>query len=560
MHLILAKAQARSAGSSGRPECVRLGAHEGPGMTRLILWEACMHALDPREGPCAKRQTLWEAGMHAFDPRDAPTESRSTFGRFWIVSPTWVRYAASKRRGIMTLRRFFCVLFCVLFCMAPMLASGCIIQIGDGSALSGGGGGSGAGEPIPSAPLLPEPDNVPSDWSNLTPEQQARRDEADRYVLENLYKGYTILRTVQDPNGDIIDWIAPESMAQLPYEPPTLPWSIDQIVLPPGGELAQSELEKYPELFGPIGSTPLHRPMYWGYVLGETGATSIQDYLDNYRVSGQTGAPNRLYAGLISEVPNRGLGGFMNQFAPLVEENSFSLMEFAMDCLGAPGASVEKELIGIVLSLDKRNDFWSSAANGYSKHLDDLVRLHVESFRIVNGVSQGGWDQDSPGFVVNPYNTKYPLDSVVPVSTPGSPPVEHMAAIFQVPGGDWWVTYNGWFLGYFKASQFTMLNNGGCRASWYLEVLDIKPGTAWAQTQMGTGKFGHLASLGEAAWVRKPMYLDMNYLPLEVTVDAHMGPEKLECYRRSDLLDMGSGLGRYFLAGGPGGFNLLCTK
>jgi len=395
---------------------------------------------------------------------------------------------------------------------------------------------------------------------NLTPEQQARKEEVERYIAENFYKGYKILRTVQDPHGSIIDWIAPESMAQLPYEPPPLPWSVDQIVLPDGVELAKSELAKYPEIFGPVGSTPIHRPMYWGYVLGETGATSIQNYLDNYRVSGQTGAPNRLYAGLIADVPNRGLTGFMNQFAPRVEDNSFSLMEFAVDCIGAPGESVEKELIGIVLSLDKKNDFWTADKTKLVVNKDNMVRLHVESFRIVNGVSDGGWDETSPGFVANPYNTKYPLNSVVPVSTPGGKPVEHWPMIVQAPGGDWWVAYNGWFLGYFKASHFTILNKGGCNAAWYLEVLDAKPGTAWVQTELGTGKFHYEAGPGEAAWVRRPTYWDMNYVLQEPTVDYGMGPAKQECYTRSPLMDMGLGLGKRFLAGGPGGYNSLCTK
>ena len=71
-------------------------------------------------------------------------------------------------------------------------------------------------------------------------------------------------------------------------------------------------------------------------MLGETGATSIQDYLANYQDAGQSGTPeapaNRLYVGLIADAPNRGVTGIMNQFAPRVEKNSFSLMEFAVVC------------------------------------------------------------------------------------------------------------------------------------------------------------------------------------------------------------------------------------
>jgi len=452
------------------------------------------------------------------------------------------------------LHRFICILFWV----APILASGCIIQIGDGSASSGDGGGTGAGEPTPSASVLPGPDNAQGDPWSLTPEQQARKEEVERYIVENHYKGYKILRTVQDPHGSIIDWIAPETMAQLPYEPPLLPWNVDQIVLPDGVELAQSELAKYTEIFGPPGSTPIHRPMYWRYVLGETGATSVQDYLDNYQDAGQA-APetpaNRLYAGLLfDDAKNRGVTGLMNQFAPRVEKDSFSLMEFAVVCQGAPGESIEEELIGIVLSVDKRNF-------AYEKPEDsDLVRLHVESYQRVNGVQTGGWDQAAPGFVLNSGNTQYPLNGEVTVSKPGGKPVEHWPNIVQALNGDFWVSYNGWFLGYFEASRFTLLPNGGCRAQWYLEVLDRKPGPAWVETEMGTGKFGDKAAPGEAAWVRRPMYWDMNWVLTEPPVYYGMQPVNYDCYTRSKLMDMGPGLGNFFFAGGPGGYNPLCTK
>jgi len=332
--------------------------------------------------------------------------------------------------------------------------------------------------------------------------------------------------------------------------------SVDQLVLYDGAELAKSELEKYPELFGPIGSTPIHRPMYWKYVLGETGATSIQDYLANYQDAGEAPSEppaNRLYVGLIADAPNRGVTGIMNQFAPLVEKDSLSLMEFAVYCEGAPGTSVQEELIGVVLSVDKRN-FAYLDPKDY-----DALRLHVESYRTVDGVQHGGWDQNAPGFKLNPYNTQYPLGNAVPASTPGNP-VGHWPAIVQSPTNDWWVSYNGWFLGYFDASQFTLLDNGGCWAEWYLEVLDRKPGSAWVETHMGTGKFGDTAAPGEAAWVQMPMYWDTNYMLQEPQVDQGMKPVNYACYKRSQLMDLGPGLGKIFLAGGPGGFSALCTK
>jgi hypothetical protein len=245
----------------------------------------------------------------------------------------------------------------------------------------------------------------------------------------------------------------------------------------------------------------------------------------------------------------------MNQFEPRVEPWSFSVMEFAVAC-PAPNVGPAQELIGVVISVDKANGF---GPNMYL-HQDGKARLHVEYSRTVNGKLDFVWDVNKPGFVVNPAS-RYTIDSVVPVSTPGGAQVEHRVDIFQVPGtGDWWIAYNGWLLGYYPASLFTLLNKGACSANWYTEVVDQKPGTAWVQTEIGTGKFHYEAGPGEAAWVRQPMYWDMNYLLQEPKVDQRMEPRNDKCYTRSDLIDLGPLLGKQFRAGGPGGDNPLCTK
>ena len=228
-------------------------------------------------------------------------------------------------------------------------------------------------------------------------------------------------------------------------------------------------------------------------------------------------------------------------------------MEFAVAC-PAPNVGPAQELIGVVISVDKANGF---GPNMYL-HPDNKARLHVEYYRPQNGKLDFVWDVNKPGFVPNPASL-YTIDSVVPVSTPGGAQIEHRVDLVPSGSADWWVVYNGWFLGYYPANLFTMLNKGACSANWYTEVLDQKPGTAWVQTEIGTGQF-HTAGAGHAAWVRQPMYWDMNWLVQEPKVDLPMTPEKDKCYTRSPLMDLGPPLGKRFLAGGPGGYNPLCTK
>jgi hypothetical protein len=245
----------------------------------------------------------------------------------------------------------------------------------------------------------------------------------------------------------------------------------------------------------------------------------------------------------------------MNQLAPRVEPGSFSLMEFAVAC-PAHDAGQAEELIGLVISVDKVNGFGPNRP----AHQDGKARLHVEYYRKgPDGKLDFTWDKNKPGFVPNPFSLVR-LDSVVPVSTPGGKEIEHRVDIVQSPQGDWWVAYNGVLLGYYPGRLFTLLDKGACSANWYVEVADQTPGTAWVKTEMGSGKFDFAAGPGEAASVRQPLYLDESWVVREVAVDRWMEPYEQLCYTRSTLLDLGPVLGKQFLAGGPGGYNPLCTK
>jgi hypothetical protein len=74
------------------------------------------------------------------------------------------------------------------------------------------------------------------------------------------------------------------------------------------------------------------RPDFSVYVMGLTGASSLQDYLDNGQVSGQPEGQLRLYAGLGSKLPNMGASGTINQFQGDVEKGTLSIIEAAIQC------------------------------------------------------------------------------------------------------------------------------------------------------------------------------------------------------------------------------------
>jgi hypothetical protein len=381
--------------------------------------------------------------------------------------------------------------------------------------------------------------------------QQAREAEAWSYVANVVYKGGEVLYSFELPSGDILDFVNRDTLPA-PPELPALPFAL---TLPPGVELGLTEIEQIPELLDlTLIATPFLRPTFWPYILGETDATSIEDYLARYQMPGQPTAANRLYAGLISAKPNRGVSGYVNQFRPEVEFASFSLIELTVAC---PANGPVQEQVGVVLSVDKVN-----TAFGKNQPLaDNELRLHIEYANAQLGYT---WDNLDGRFVANPFRRHQPGE-IVPASVLDKTMVEHLLAIFQAPvTGDWWIAYNGDLLGYYPASLFTMLNGGACVSAWYGEVAKKMPpkSPGWNMT-MGSGEFAE-AGLLNAAHVRDPKYYDLGWggvPPMEDQPFSHaMTPNKPLCYTRSKLTYIPAPWDSTFLfLGGPGGKNPGCT-
>ncbi len=418
----------------------------------------------------------------------------------------------------------------------------------------------GEGEATPSEDAqLPEPDNVPIATPLLTPEQQARKAEVDAYI-QAMYKDYSIAATKQGPSGDIVDWVD-NSAFELPDELPVIPFPAGDLILPEGIELPQSELDTFPELLGPEGTTPLLRPDFSAYIMGESGAVSLQDYLDNHQVFGIPAGTDRLYAGLDVLQPNRGVMAIVNHYQGEVEDKTFSLMELSVAC---PADGPIQEAIGVVLSIDRVN---------FKSLLDDeeaqRPRLHIEVLREVNGELKGVWDLREKLFT----RLEWDLQILAPAISMPVPTVigggvtlseiegaqyEHMIQIFQVFNGDWWIAYRGDLLGRYKANLFTLLNKGACRAHFYEEVYNGTSGT-WTTTDMGSGEYAE-AGANRADYFRRMMILN-NYWSVQ-EVDDTMGifsrPYEPTCYSRTPTKNGGPLTGFYFFADGPGADSPLC--
>ncbi len=436
-----------------------------------------------------------------------------------------------------------CVFACLLVSLLTSIGSGCTIRIDVGGEAKGGPPGAG--------PLLPDPVGDLGDGAILDAAQQGRKEDTERYTAEVIYKGGTIVKSVQLPSGEVLDFIDRNTLPAFPYTLPTLPFGPEDFVLPEGISHGLSEWEQIPEALELMATAaPFRRPSFWPYILGAAPeATSIEDYLDRYQEGGAPSSAKRLYAGFVSMKPNRGVLGHMNQFRPSVGPDSFSLIEFTVSC---PAEGPAQELIGIAISVDKYNAFGPTR----QAFQDGEARMHIEYARTVNGKVRYVWDGLDGKFVDNPLRQHHPGEKV-PVSILNESAVEHLMGIFQVATGDWWIAYDGDLLGYYPASAFTMLNGSACRAAWYGEAMNKSPDTV-NQIEMGSGQFVE-AGLFNAAYVRNPMYYDLAWVSVEPKDEFSMVPYDPLCYNRTVLTNVGAPTNSSFvLLGGPGRKNPGC--
>src|SRR5262249_9171540 len=158
------------------------------------------------------------------------------------------------------------------------------------------------------------------------PDQQTKQDEVCRFLSKRYQQlGWQRVATTQMPTGTVVDWFNPASVPGSQEPPPPPPADMQ---LSPDAQLQVTELDMHPELSVP-GMIPVIRPMFASYVMGNSGATSVEDFVHNYQQAGQPNGVNRLYGGLPYVKDNHGASAWLNQFVGDVEPGTFSLIEVA---------------------------------------------------------------------------------------------------------------------------------------------------------------------------------------------------------------------------------------
>lgn len=234
----------------------------------------------------------------------------------------------------------------------------------------------------PTTQSLPPPKVRRVDPPVRSADEQPRQNEVDAYLFnEYQERGWQIIETNQTYGGDIIDCLNPVSVVgpDPQPEPPPLP-AIDALPIPEGMQLQVTELDTFPELRCPAGTTPMTRPTFEAYIRGETDATSVDDFITNHQAMAMPDGADRLYAGLPVFAPNQGASAWVNQYGGDIEPRTFSLIELSVLCRGADPENT-MEVVGIVATRDRAN------------FGDAVVRLQVEFFTKgpnLRGANKGG--------------------------------------------------------------------------------------------------------------------------------------------------------------------------
>ncbi|XP_072993777.1 protein neprosin-like [Typha latifolia] len=142
-----------------------------------------------------------------------------------------------------------------------------------------------------------------------------------------------------------------------------------------------------------------------------------------------------------------------------------------------------------------------------------------------------------------------------PVSTYGGSQYAMTLSVFKDPSsGNWWLTFEDTFVGYWPSEIFTLLSNSATWLEWGGEIVNTSPNGEHTSTDMGSGYFAE-EGYEKASYIRNIMIVDSsNNLspPASIITSA----TNTNCYDLKSYNDTDWGVSFFF--GGPGKSS-LCT-
>jgi hypothetical protein len=394
---------------------------------------------------------------------------------------------------------------------------------------------------------------------NILEAWQARRGEVAAF-LERRSRSWNIVTTRRSRSGQIFDYVLAKTLypgaPDAPFaQPPPLPLETQV----KGVARAQSEFDTDPSLRPPPDTIAVARPDFDPYEFGESSARDLVDYM---ALAWPKPAPayvnNRLYGTHRDVRANIGTAGNINAWDyQQVASDEMSLLQTAALCWGS---SANTTLEAIEVGFQKLQ----------SKYGDTAIHLFT-FFRTAGGASGdrvGGYNLDVQGFI-QAAGAFPPGATIGPFSTIDGTQYECKIEV-QLFQGNWWVYACGVWMGYYPTQNssiaavsrinFDLIGSGTCEIHWYGELYDAAP-TTWTNADMGSGRFAS-EGYGRAAYIREPWLIHTGGSTswFSSSVPGTGGGYDPDCYSVSSVFENGgTGWGRWFYVGGPGGDNPGCN-
>ncbi|KAI1327108.1 hypothetical protein F5Y16DRAFT_372645 [Xylariaceae sp. FL0255] len=357
-------------------------------------------------------------------------------------------------------------------------------------------------------------------------------------------KGHVVKATTTTLEGQIIDWVVPESQVSdgkiaTPPAPPAAP-AKSRRALSPSSPSVSEMIARDPSTQGPEGTVPILRTSsnYTDHIV-KTLPNANKNAKRQY-------AGTHWYASSAQYITNYGGKGTFSLFDAYTEEGSdFSLLQTAIIHGSAQAAA------GTVTQ---------TAEAGWINYPNQISPPHLFSYYTTDGYASegdniGGWNTEYAGWVQTD-STIYPGIAFSPLSTDGGSQYE-LEIGYYLTGGNWWLWCDGKYIGYYPASLYS---NGASNAAetlgtysneinFYGEIYNSE--NAETTTDMGSGEFPS-AGFGKSAYIHNIVYIDGSSVYQDYNGAAGQVVSDTSRYNYAPTWSSGTSWGSYFYIGGPG--------
>ena len=345
-----------------------------------------------------------------------------------------------------------------------------------------------------------------------------------------------VVKTTTTPDGQVLDWVIPESQGTLATPPSSPPNTIKH----GASRVATEALLPQGKAFqGPAGTVPILRTSNTKDIAqkrlpeasdNEVGGANSTHIEDGY-------AGQHWYSSTAQGVNNNGGLASVSLFSPYVESGGdFSLLQTAVIHNGA-------------------NGYRQTVEAGWIVYPNQVAQPHLFSFFTTNnygngGDNVGGWNRDQAGWV-QVDSSIYPGIPFAPLSSDGGAQYE-MQVGYQLVNGNWWLWCLDRFIGYYPASLFgggDTLGGGSNQINWYGEIYNSNNGLT--TTDMGSGEFSG-GGFGKSAYMHNIVYYDAGLAAYNYDGSSQLITSDTGRYDIAPTWNSGGSWGSFFYLGGPG--------